>query len=172
VLDAALRKQVTQAGTATRRYKIRPVGFDYSLTVATRSTRQIQVQVTDENDRPVPDAPLIWGLKSASGKTVGALQNAQTFQSITNAQGIGTAPFDAGQVPGSDMFTVTIAGTTTTFSGAINVVRPIGGFWNVPTATPVVATVVATVVVAGVVAKKNADQPQPVPPVVPIIIRP
>lgn len=172
VLDAALSKQVTPAGTATRRYKIRPVGFDYSVNVAVRSTRQIQVQVTDENDRPVPDVPLIWGLKSASGKAVGSLQNAQTFQSVTNAQGIGTAPFDAGQTPGTEMFTVTIAGTTMTFSGAINVVRSGGGFWNVPTATPVLATVVAIAVIAGIAVKKNADEPQPIAPAIPIIIRP
>jgi hypothetical protein len=172
VLDAALRSQQTPITASTRRYKIRPVGFDYSMTVATRSTRQIQVQVTDENDRPVPDVPVIWGLRAARGQSVGTLPNDQQYRSVTNAQGIATAPFEAGQVPGSDFFTATIEGTNFTMNGTINVVRAAGGFWNVPTATPVIATVVAAAVVAGVVIKKNADEPQPLAPAIPIIIRP
>src|SRR5436853_1895663 len=43
------------------RYTLRPpAGQGSSLSVAARSTRQIQIQVTDENDKPVADLAILF----------------------------------------------------------------------------------------------------------------
>ena len=49
------------------RYTVRPVGMGSNISVRARSTRQIQVQVTDENDRPVPDIPILFAIAGATG---------------------------------------------------------------------------------------------------------
>lgn len=64
---------VYEQQTAQRRYELRPVGSGASISVRTRSTRQLQIQVTDENDKPVPDIPVIFALGTAGGKALGSL---------------------------------------------------------------------------------------------------
>ncbi|MGH9836063.1 MAG: hypothetical protein ACREBD_26885, partial [Blastocatellia bacterium] len=93
-----------QAGqTAARRYVVRPVGLNSNLVVRARATRQIQVRVTDENDRPVPDVPVIFLLSSSGGQSVGALGPlaSTTAKVFTDTTGIASVEFAAGDIPTS-----------------------------------------------------------------------
>ena len=88
-------------------YSIRPVAGRANISVRNRQTREVQVQVTDENDKPVPDVPIIFSL-GGSGATLGA--GATTATVTTNALGIATTTV-TGTAPGVSSVTATIAGT-------------------------------------------------------------
>src|SRR5262245_51522358 len=79
-----------------KKYFVRPVGIGSQLSVKARSARQIQVQVTDENDKPVPDLPIIFVLGNTGAGTLraGGAQGA-TLTSPTNTQGIATVEYNA-----------------------------------------------------------------------------
>jgi hypothetical protein len=153
ILLAAARFTRLKAAAAPQSYRIRPVGgvvrgavFD----ARARTRREVQVQVTDENDRPVPDIPIIFALGSKLG----------TFSSTTaatNAQGIATVSFTPGAQAGSAPFTATIQGTNIQLSGQIVIAKPIPSFWSFQNAGPVLATAAAAVAVTTVAATANED---------------
>jgi hypothetical protein len=64
---SAMAQSSTTTAQTSHRYVVRPVGMGSNISVRARSTRQIQVQVTDENDRPVPDIPILFAIAGASG---------------------------------------------------------------------------------------------------------
>jgi hypothetical protein len=67
------------------------------LDVQARETRNIQTRVTDENDKPIPDIPVIFAV---SGKGVGLFPGGSTtFTATTDIQGVANAPFTAGPSP-------------------------------------------------------------------------
>jgi hypothetical protein len=159
-----------------RRYRVEPVGLIANISVRTRSTRQIQVRVTDENDRPVPDLPIIFTLGSRGPSRVGVFgagRSADLSATVTtNAQGVATAPFSAGDQPGLALVTATVAGTNFSWAGEITVYPAAApGFWTWQHALPVFATAAAGVA-AGVVTVTKRDDPQPVGDSTPIVIRP
>ena len=87
-----------QPQTAPRKYIIKPLNLGTNTEIRARSTRNLQVQVTDENDRPMPDVPLLLLLSGiGSGSSV-----AGTFAGPT-----------AGSVAG------TVAGQTASSAGAV-----------------------------------------------------
>jgi uncharacterized protein YaiE (UPF0345 family) len=95
----------------------RPVTSGAMLSVRARSTRQLQVRVTDRNDRPVPDVPVIFLAGGSGGGTLGSGAAAGNRVTVTtNAQGIATTSFTAGPASASTSVTSTIAGTTTSTS--------------------------------------------------------
>ena len=152
VLLEAERLIRMQEQTKVRRYLIKPYKLGITTDVRARSSRQIQVRVTDENDKPVPDLPIVFSLKENIGQL--------SVNGLTNAQGIATATFTANTAFGaSSLYTVSIPGTAASFTGSITIIS--AGFWTLATALPVLATVgAATAVGASVVATK--DKPQPV----------
>jgi hypothetical protein len=78
------------------------------LDVQARETRNIQMRVTDQNDKPVPDIPVIFALSS---KSMGAFPGGSTtFTATTNNQGIVNAPFTAGRSPTSGTIDTTADG--------------------------------------------------------------
>ena len=162
--------QTPQVQTAASRYAIRPVNLGYNTSVRARGTRQIQVQVTDENDKPVPDLPVLFLLGRSGG--VGSLQGAPgeglSFSTTTNDQGIATADFLASEILGAVSVRVTIPGANSSWNGLIVVTRPTPGFWTPQTAVPVLATVGAVVVAGITVVNRQSRGPAeaPGPPVV------
>jgi hypothetical protein len=141
-----------QAQAAPRRYILKPVGgingsavFD----VRARSTRQIQVQVTDENDRPVPDVPIIFALANRVG-------NFSSTTASTNQNGIASIDFAAGQQAATTSFTATVQGTNFTLNGTI-VVRFVPTFWTWQNAGPVFATAAAAAAVPAVIFATRED---------------
>jgi hypothetical protein len=165
--------QVNQVQTTQRNYIIRPVRSDSLTSVRARTTRQIQVQVTDENDRPVPDAPVIFSLADqAAGSLGGGAAAGGNVTVTTNAQGIATTSFTAGPSASSTSVTATVAGTSATTT--IGVTTTVAAGILTGTTLAVVAAAVTAGTVATVVAVNNAgsDDPPPVTVLPPVIRNP
>jgi hypothetical protein len=166
-----------QAGTQTaqRQYLVRPVGLSSNLVVKARSTRQIQVRVTDENDRPVPDVPVIFLLSSSGGKSIGTLGSAAAASAnakvFTDATGIATVNYTAGPEATSGSISATVEGTNATWVGSISLLKVVPGFWSPQNAIPIFATAAAGVAI-GVTKAVTKDDPLPVQATGPSIIRP
>ncbi|HEX4946123.1 MAG TPA: hypothetical protein VFZ34_05650, partial [Blastocatellia bacterium] len=112
LVPAGLWARAAQQQTAPRKYVIRPMNLGTNTEIRARSTRNLQVQVTDENDRPISDAPLLFllsGLGSGSGAT-GTLA-AQTAGSAAATTAGQTASTVAGTLTGPTASSV--AGTLT-----------------------------------------------------------
>jgi hypothetical protein len=133
-----------QQPATQKRYFVRPVGLGATTSVKARSTRQIQVQVTDENDRPVPDIPIIFALGSAGAGTLGsgATAAATTTAIQTNAQGIASVQFTAGANPAATEITATVENTRYSWTGTLNVAK-VGFFTPLNTTLVVVGAAAA-----------------------------
>lgn len=146
-------------------YIVRPVEVGATVSVKARSTRQIQIQVTDEKDRPVPDIPIIFTLGSQLGK----FGNGSTFTATTNSQGIASANFTAGQTPGTTSVTATVKDTNYSWTGEISIYKA-AGFWTTRNKILVTSAVIAAgAVTGGVIATRPGDEKRPVvaqPPVI------
>lgn len=153
-------EQVTQ-----RRYVVRPVGLGSSISVRARSTRQIQVQVTDENDKPVPDLPILFAL---GGRGVGQLASGSGAGSsatvTTDSQGFARVEFTAGDNPGSDSISATVEGTRYSWVGQLSVVRAGTGFWTVRNSLLIAAAAAAAVAVPIIVTRDNREPIRAAPP--------
>jgi hypothetical protein len=146
VLTTAIGDVVSDQATQ-RRYILRPVGSGSTISVRARSTRQIQIQVTDENDKPVPDIPIIFALAGAGGKFAGTLgpggsagagaggpggagpsSLGNTFTGSSDRLGHVTVQLNTGDSPGSDTLNVTTDGANALRIGIT--VTPAVGFWT------------------------------------------
>jgi hypothetical protein len=163
VLLAAERIVRMQEQTKPRKYIIKPYNFSLGTEVRARASRQIQVRVTDENDRPVPDLPIVFTLTGSAPESIGSLNaaglNGLRVSANTNTQGIATVRFTANTTIGSVPISAGVAGATTAISGTIYVSAG-AAFWTMATALPVIATAaVATVAGATVAAKQDKKEP-------------
>src|SRR3989442_943422 len=79
----------------------RPVASGAALSVRARSTRQIQVQVTDKNDKPLPDLPVLFSLGDPciGSLGLGALAG-PNFRQKTDKRGIAAVPLLSGAARG------------------------------------------------------------------------
>lgn len=135
--------EVQQPATQ-KKYFVRPVGLGATTSVRARSTRQIQVQVTDENDKPVPDIPIIFALGTAGAGTLGSGAAAAATLSIqTNAQGIASVSFTAGESAATTEITATVENTRYSWTGTLSVAKV--GFF-----TPLNTTLLVVAAAAGV----------------------
>ncbi|HXG94938.1 MAG TPA: hypothetical protein VNN73_21545 [Blastocatellia bacterium] len=114
-----------------QRYTLRPpAGQGGSFSVAARSTRQVQIQVTDENDRPVPDLPILFSLGDPCLGTLGAGAAAGTlFKGKTDNRGIAAVPFIAGAVRCAGTLVAKVEGTDFAYTYRVEV-HPPTGFWT------------------------------------------
>ncbi len=154
-----------QAGqVAARRYIVRPVGLNSNLVVRARATRQIQVRVTDENDRPVPDVPVIFLLNSAGGQSVGAIGplGATTAKVFTDTTGIASVQFTAGDVPVSGSISATVEGTNASWVGQISLLKTVTGFWAPQNIVPMAVMTGAVGIAVGAVKMATEDGKPPV----------
>lgn len=145
---------------AQKKYFVRPVGLGATTSVRARSTRQIQVQVTDENDKPVPDIPIIFALGSAGAGTLGggAAAAAGTTATIqTNAQGIASIQFTAGPNAASTDITATVENTRYSWTGTLSVAKA-AGFWTPLNTTLVVVGAAAATGTAVYLGTRNNDK--------------
>ena len=95
----------------------RPVAEQGKIQVRLRSTRTVQFQVTDENDRPLPDIPIIITLGSSAHGVLGA--GATTISTTTGANGVASANFVGGAVKGTDSVTAQISGSNVQWQGTV-----------------------------------------------------
>jgi hypothetical protein len=149
---------------AQRKYIVRPVGLGSNVSVRVRATRQIQVQVTDENDRPVPDLPVIFLLGGGGGQFAGSLTGGTSVTVRTDAQGRANTTFTAGPSTGSNIISATVEATRDSWSGTINVVR--AGFWTLRNRMIVMGAAAAAVGTGVAVSAAGGDNERlaPVPP--------
>ena len=127
-----------QQQTAPRKYMIKPLNLGTNTEIRARSTRNLQVQVTDENDRPMPDVPLLFLLAGigSGGSSTGALAGqagssaAQTLagqtslRAVTNPYGIANVNFTAPDAVGSAMrLQIRVEGTDTVWQGTLHIAR-------------------------------------------------
>ncbi|MBS1810959.1 MAG: hypothetical protein JST84_22535 [Acidobacteria bacterium] len=102
--DFTLRTGLAQQQAGPRKYLIKPLNLGTNTEIRARATRNLQVRVTDENDRPVPDAPVLFFLGSliANGTSgAGTLAGQTTFKVLTNSQGVAEVNFTANNAAGS-----------------------------------------------------------------------
>lgn len=158
-----------------RRYLVRPVGLNSNLVVRARSARQIQVRVTDENDRPVKGVPIIFLLDSSGGGSIGSLGPLATASSsarvFTDDAGIASVSFTAADAAVTGSISATVEGTNYSWVGQINLLKVSPGFWAPHNAVPVLATAAAAVTV-GTIKAATKDDKLPVKPVGQPIIKP
>jgi hypothetical protein len=64
------------------------------LDVEQRTARNITMRVTDKNDKPIPDLPVIFTVSKGLGVFPGGTTS---FTATTNAEGAATAPFEVSQ---------------------------------------------------------------------------
>ncbi len=149
--------------TSQRRYVVRPVGIGSNISVRARSTRQIQVRVTDENDKPVPDLPIIFALGGGSGQAIGSLGGGTSATVKTNAQGIASTDFTAGDNAGNDTLSATVEGTRFSWQATIFVTKR-NGFWTTQNKIIVIAAVGAGIAIAILATSGDDDNLRPLPP--------
>lgn len=110
-----------QQQSAPRKYLIKPLNLGTNTEIRARSTRNLQVQVTDENDRPVSDVPLLFllaglaagrggnlgtlvaqsGVGNVAGQTAGSNAGSLAGQAASNVTGAAGAGQSAGSGAGS-----------------------------------------------------------------------
>jgi hypothetical protein len=153
-----------------RQYIIRPVGLGATISVRARSTRQIQVQVTDENDKPVPDVPVIFLLSGRVG-VLGSGPTAGTSITVTtNSQGLATTSFTAGPSSGSATISARVPGTNAVWTAMITTVVAAG----IPTAAKIALVAGISGVAAGLLIANRGESNlmKPIRPVGKPTIRP
>jgi hypothetical protein len=147
---AALERTPPQQPSTQRKYIIRPpVDAGAMLSVVARSTRQIPIQVTDENDHPIPDLPVLFSLASTTFGTIASAGTAPSkllpvtytpakareeqeqtalsagaavpakLRRLTDANGKASVRFIAGGTMGAVILTASIEGTDISWSGDI-----------------------------------------------------
>jgi hypothetical protein len=149
------------AKVGTAKYVVRPVGVGATISVRARSTRQIQIRVTDENDKPVPDLPVLFVLGS---NNAGSLS---TATATTNAQGIATTSFNAAATPNATSITATVQGTDYSWTGEIEVIKKVG-FWTTRNMLLVGASA-ATAGTITAIAVTREGKKAPITPLTPVI---
>lgn len=111
--------------TAPQKYIIKPLNLGTNTEIRARSTRNLQVRVTDENDRPVPDAPVLFLLSSggAGGGSTGSFAGQTSLRAMTNSEGIAQVDYTAGEVAGSKTnFKVQVEGTEAVWEGVLFII--------------------------------------------------
>ena len=158
----------TQPSAAQQKYILRPpAGQGGSISVAARATRQVQIQVTDENDKPVADLPMLFSLASPCLGTLGlGVAAGATFTEKTDNRGIATVPFIVGAAKCAGSIIVKVQGTDITYTYRVQVNTP-QTFWS-PRNMSIIGAVAAGATVGGLAAagvfSGSNDPIQAVPP--------
>ena len=172
-----VRGRVDSEQTQRPNYKIRPVDelgrpvdLGRTLSVRSRSTRNFQIQVTDENDKPIPDLPILFSLGDPclGSLGVGAAGGTQ-FRKNTDNKGIAAVPFIAGAAKCLGSLSAKVEGTNTEFTQQIGVQQ--GGFWTARNSL-MVGGIVAGAAVGTALAVGSGGDSEPLRPVPPPRVTP
>lgn len=131
-------------------YMIRPVGGRANIDVRLRKTREVQFIVTDANDKPVPDVPVVLTITGAA--TLGS--GATTVTVTTSALGIASAPVSAGTAVGASTVTASVSGGA---SASVGVSAVSAGVLT-GTTIGIVAAAVAAGTATTVIVTKQKDE--------------
>jgi uncharacterized protein YaiE (UPF0345 family) len=160
-----------QQPAGARRYILRPpAGQGATLSVAARSTRQVQIQVTDENDRPIPDLPLLFSLGSPCLGSLGIGAGAGTlFREKTDNRGIATVPWIAGAARCAGSIIIKVEGTDASFTYQTQVRQQ--SFWSARNSL-LVGAAAAAAAGAGFAIANSGGNKESITPVPPPVVRP
>lgn len=148
---------------AQRRYVVRPVGSGSNISVRARTTRQIQVRVTDENDDPVPDIPIIFALASSGGNFAGSFPGGGTTVTVrTNAQGIARTDFTSGSAAVTNTISAVVENTRFSWEGTLTVTA--GGFWTARNTAIIVGIAAGAAIGIAIAATSDDEEIRPLPP--------
>jgi hypothetical protein len=163
---------VEQQPAGQRRYILRPVaGQGATLSVAARSTRQIQIQVTDENDRPIPDLAMLFSLGSPCLGSLGIGAGAGNLtREKTDNRGIASVPWVAGAARCTGSITVNVEGTDTSYVFQAQV-RQLS-FWTARNSLLVGAAAAAAGAGIGIAVSQSGGNKEPIVAVPPPQVRP
>jgi hypothetical protein len=131
--------------------------------VRARSTRQVQIQVTDKDDKPVADVAVLFSLGDPCLGTLGLGAGAGTdFREKTDNRGIAAVPLTAGAVRCLASLTATIEGTNTsvTLQYQINT----RGFFTLRNSLLTAGAIAGAASVGIVYATRDEEDITPVPP--------
>jgi len=107
----------------------RPISSGSRFSVRARSTRQVQIQVTDKDDKPVPDLAILFSLGDPCLGSLGlGVAAGASFREKTDNRGIAAVPFTAGAVKCLASLTASVEGTNTSLSLQVQVNK--SGFFN------------------------------------------
>lgn len=151
----------------------RPVSSGSQFSVRARSTRQIQVQVTDKNDKPLPDLPVLFSLGNPCLGTLGlgALAG-MTLMQKTDKRGIAAVPLIAGAAKCAASILAKVEGTNASVSIQTNV-QAQARFLNTQNSLIIAAAAAAAAAGVGVyAATSGSDSKEPITPVPPPGIKP
>jgi hypothetical protein len=143
----------------------RPVSSGSQLSVRARSTRQVQVQVTDKNDKPLPDLPVLFSLGDPCLGSLGlGVAAGASFRQKTDKRGIAAVPLVAGAARCAASILVKVEGTNASVSIQTSVVQG-KGFWNTQNTLLVVGAAAAAGIAIGFVVANSGSEPiRAVPP--------
>jgi hypothetical protein len=148
---------------AQRRYVVRPVGSGSSISVRARTTRQIQVRVTDENDKPVPDIPIIFALGSSGGNFAGSFSGGGTSATVrTDAQGVARTDFTSGSAAVTNTISAVVENTRFSWEGTISVTA--GGFWTARNTAIIVGIAAGAAIGIAIALNDDDEELRPLPP--------
>ena len=156
---------VEQQPAAGQKYILRPpAGQGSSLSVAARSTRQLQIQVTDEHDRPVPDLAIIFSLANPCLGTLGVGAGAGSlFKGKTDKNGIASVPWIVGASKCAETILVRVEGTDSTFTYRAQVTSH--GFWTARNTSIIAAAAAGAGIGIGLAVANSGSTPiRAVPP--------
>jgi hypothetical protein len=151
----------------------RPVSSGSQFSVRARSTRQVQVQVTDKNDKPLPDLPVLFSLGNPCLGTLGLGAVAGlTLVQKTDKRGIAAVPLVAGAAKCAASIVAKVEGTNASVTIQANV-QSSSGFSNTQNTILVVAAAAVAGTVTGVVVANSAGSSNtPITPVPPPTVKP
>jgi hypothetical protein len=150
----------------------RPVSSGSQFSVRARSTRQVQVQVTDKNDKPLPDLPVLFSLGDPclGSLGVGAVAG-MTLMQKTDNRGIAAVPLVAGAARCAASITAKVEGTNASVAIKTNIVESKSGFWSTQN-TLIVAAAAAAVGVGVGIGVANSGGRESITPVPPPTVKP
>jgi len=137
----------------------RPVSSGSQMSIRARSTRQIQVQVTDKNDKPLPDLPVLFSLGDPCLGSLGlGVAAGGDFRQKTDKRGIAAVPLVAGAARCAASIIAKVEGTNASVTIHATV-KPQARFWNTRNTLIVSALVVAGITIGLVVANSGSSPP-------------
>ena len=146
----------------TKSYNIRPASLNSIFQVGVNRTRNIQMLVTDEQNKPLADLPVRFTLKGA-GSLGATMFSSNSIEVRTDAKGIATIPYNAGATTGTTPITAEVPGTNATATTTANVTRDEPGFFSWHGGFPAVVVASAAIGIgAGVWATKDKRSNVPI----------
>ncbi|HMG34541.1 MAG TPA: hypothetical protein VKM94_11435 [Blastocatellia bacterium] len=144
----------------------RPVAAGSQLSIRARSTRQVQVQVTDKNDKPLPDLPVLFSLGSPCLGSFGLAGAAAvtTLQKKTDKKGLAAVVLTAGAARCAGSILAKVEGTNASVEIKADVYEK-QGFWTTRNTLLVSAAAAGAGVGIGLAISNSGGEPiRQVPP--------